>query len=315
MRSQREHIDELLARNQDERSWRERLSSALPVPVLVTDTAGVVVDANAAGAFLLGVDPRHLVGKPLLVYVEASDRVHVREALNRLAVDGRGGARDRDPRAAPTQPAEGVGGRVRRERTDDDGAAGAVGADARGDDVVVRPARAGPRHRGGVRRAVPAAGHGGRRHAGAPGPGRHPRAATPCRPPTRSASAWVILLDPELIGTESAFAAVGRRRADARRRRAVRAGVARAADGESPTTSPPTRAGRGLHAPAAETGVRAVLAVPVHGARRRPGRRPQPLRGAGRAPSTRSRSRSPSCCRWPSVRSSRTPARGRRCAS
>lgn len=88
MRSQREHIDELLARNQDERSWRERLSSALPVPVIVTDPAGVVVDANAAGAFLLGVDPRHLAGKPLLVYVEASDRVHLREVLSRLAATG-----------------------------------------------------------------------------------------------------------------------------------------------------------------------------------------------------------------------------------
>jgi PAS domain S-box-containing protein len=84
MSAQREQIEDLLARNQDERGWRDRLSTALPVPVVVTDPRGVVLEANPAGAFLLGLDRRHLVGKPLHVFVHDSDRTRLRHALTRL---------------------------------------------------------------------------------------------------------------------------------------------------------------------------------------------------------------------------------------
>lgn len=88
MTAQQEQIEELIARNEDERAWGEQLAAGLPVPVLVTDRYAVVTEANVAAAFLLGVDRAHLPGKPLLVYVAEPDRSSLRRALTTLGPAG-----------------------------------------------------------------------------------------------------------------------------------------------------------------------------------------------------------------------------------
>lgn len=56
-----------------------------PIAYLVTDTQGLILEANQAIAHLLNMPQLYLIGKPLAVYVADSDRSHFRTQLNRLA--------------------------------------------------------------------------------------------------------------------------------------------------------------------------------------------------------------------------------------
>jgi PAS domain-containing protein len=83
--SQQQQIDELLTTRQDLVAWRDRFSAAVPVPVIGTTTSGMVTTANAAAAQLLGVQVRHLVGKPLIVFVPAAERARLRRLIGEVA--------------------------------------------------------------------------------------------------------------------------------------------------------------------------------------------------------------------------------------
>ncbi|HST08274.1 MAG TPA: ATP-binding protein, partial [Gemmatimonadaceae bacterium] len=82
------HQNEELARSRDEID-RERakyleLFEFAPDPYLVTDSAGVIREANHAATHLFGVAHDFLVGKPLLTYFEEPARRGFRQQLDRL---------------------------------------------------------------------------------------------------------------------------------------------------------------------------------------------------------------------------------------
>jgi PAS domain S-box-containing protein len=85
---QRRQIEQLVARHDDDQRWRDHLFALLSVGTLVTDAGGKILETNGAAAELFGVRPVHLLGKPLLVYVEAAHRRVVRDLLGRLARGG-----------------------------------------------------------------------------------------------------------------------------------------------------------------------------------------------------------------------------------
>lgn len=64
--------------------YRDLFQSA-PIAYLVTDTNGVIVEANGAIAQLLRVPQPYLVGNPLSLYVAESDRATFRTHLNQLS--------------------------------------------------------------------------------------------------------------------------------------------------------------------------------------------------------------------------------------
>lgn len=81
LRAQQEELDQVreLQRN---KSWQhERLTSLLPVSVFSTDQKAVIGAANAASSALLRVRIDQLLGKPLLVFVDAADRGPLRQQL------------------------------------------------------------------------------------------------------------------------------------------------------------------------------------------------------------------------------------------
>jgi PAS domain S-box-containing protein len=63
--------------------YRELFEHA-PVPYLVTDPQGVIIDANRAAAMFLRVGPDYLRGKPLVVFVSPARRRAFREKLPAL---------------------------------------------------------------------------------------------------------------------------------------------------------------------------------------------------------------------------------------
>ena len=101
VRAQQLEIERLSRSSRFLRAQQERLVAELPLAVLTTDLHGTVQSANAAAQRLLGVARRHLLGKPLLVYVDTADRRALRDDLatmrpgadvkRALAVTPRGG--------------------------------------------------------------------------------------------------------------------------------------------------------------------------------------------------------------------------------
>jgi PAS domain S-box-containing protein len=67
-----------------ERERYRALFQANPAAHLVTDLVGVVSEANQQAVELLGVDHRHLVGKPLVTFITAQQRRAVRNGLRSL---------------------------------------------------------------------------------------------------------------------------------------------------------------------------------------------------------------------------------------
>ncbi|MGN6598627.1 MAG: ANTAR domain-containing protein [Actinomycetes bacterium] len=83
--AQQQAVDDLLQSVTRQRLLVARLDAAVPIPVLVTDPAGLIHEANAAASAVLGVHPLHLTRKPLLTYVDPADRGGLRNALASLA--------------------------------------------------------------------------------------------------------------------------------------------------------------------------------------------------------------------------------------
>ncbi|MEA2679410.1 MAG: hypothetical protein QOK03_1132, partial [Candidatus Binataceae bacterium] len=72
-------------------SQRERyhtLFQLAPDPYLVTDQHGIIEEANAAAADLLGIPTTLLVRKPLLAYLDAEARSEFEHRLERLTASG-----------------------------------------------------------------------------------------------------------------------------------------------------------------------------------------------------------------------------------
>ena len=88
VRVQQEQIARLVSDQASEHRQYERVLALLPVPVLTTDTLGVVRTANAAAAALLRVPGERLVGKPVFTAVSTDDR----PALRRRVAEGVHGA-------------------------------------------------------------------------------------------------------------------------------------------------------------------------------------------------------------------------------
>ncbi|WP_129336172.1 ANTAR domain-containing protein [Cellulomonas endophytica] len=91
-RVQRDQIAALLAERRASGLQRQWLAGLLPVPMLVTDRAGVVTSANSAAARLLRIALLHLLRKPLVGFVHEDDRGAV---LGLLPGAGEGTARGR----------------------------------------------------------------------------------------------------------------------------------------------------------------------------------------------------------------------------
>ncbi|MEJ7771717.1 MAG: ANTAR domain-containing protein [Geodermatophilaceae bacterium] len=85
LRAQHRAIEDLLGQQRDHGVWRERVSSLLPVPVFVTDSAGTVIDANSVAAALLGVAEAGLLRKPLALFVGEKDRKQLRQVISRMS--------------------------------------------------------------------------------------------------------------------------------------------------------------------------------------------------------------------------------------
>ncbi len=75
-----------------ERQRYRDLFEFAPDPYLVTDLSGVVQEANRAAHALLGLGPRSLVGKPLLVHVAPEDRLAFHTGLTQARRTGGSGA-------------------------------------------------------------------------------------------------------------------------------------------------------------------------------------------------------------------------------
>ncbi|GAB3468432.1 ANTAR domain-containing protein [Kineococcus endophyticus] len=100
--AQQREIDELLARELDARRTASAVVRSVPVPVLVTDAAGAIVEANLAAATLLGVPAARLVRKPVQALVPAPARSAVRDLVSAAAGSRTvGGTVDVSPRSGP----------------------------------------------------------------------------------------------------------------------------------------------------------------------------------------------------------------------
>lgn len=88
VRVQRDQITQLLERQHLLRWQHERMTAMLPVPVLMSDTAGIIRSVNASAAALLQMGVARLVGKPLVALVSPEDRSDLRRLLGTLIRDG-----------------------------------------------------------------------------------------------------------------------------------------------------------------------------------------------------------------------------------
>ncbi len=85
LRTQQQAIEDLLGQQRHHGVWRERVSSLLPVPIFVTDSAGTVLDANSVAAALLGLPDSGLLRKPLTSFVSEVDRRPLRQVLGLMS--------------------------------------------------------------------------------------------------------------------------------------------------------------------------------------------------------------------------------------
>ncbi|WNZ26976.1 response regulator [Leptolyngbya sp. NK1-12] len=80
--------ERLVEQNQqicDKYQYFYNLFQFAPIPYLVTDANGLILEANQAIADLLHVPQPYLAGKPLVLYVAEADRSAFRSCLNRLS--------------------------------------------------------------------------------------------------------------------------------------------------------------------------------------------------------------------------------------
>jgi hypothetical protein len=98
--AQQREIDELIAREVDTRRTASAVVRSVSVPVLVTDAAGAIIEANLAAATLFGVPAARLVRKPVQALVPAGARPIVRDLVSGARnVDSTGATLEVTPRA------------------------------------------------------------------------------------------------------------------------------------------------------------------------------------------------------------------------
>ena len=88
VRAQQDQITQLLEGQHLLRWQHERMTAVLPVPVLMTDSAGVIRSVNASAAALVQMRVARLVGKPLIALVAPEDRSDLQRLLSTLVRDG-----------------------------------------------------------------------------------------------------------------------------------------------------------------------------------------------------------------------------------
>lgn len=88
VRVQHDQITTLLEGQHLLRWQQERMVAVLPVPVLMTDSVGIIRSVNASAASLVQMSVARLVGKPVLTLVAPDDRADVRRLLGKLGGDG-----------------------------------------------------------------------------------------------------------------------------------------------------------------------------------------------------------------------------------
>ena len=84
LRLQHEELLGARAELEDQRRRYEELFQLAPDAYLVTSPLGVVREVNRAAAALLGVEPRYLLGKPLMTFIDGDDRPDLRALINRF---------------------------------------------------------------------------------------------------------------------------------------------------------------------------------------------------------------------------------------
>src|SRR6476661_10252202 len=82
LRLQHEELLGVRAELEDQRRRYEELFQLAPDAYLVTNPMGIVREANRAAAELIGVEPRFLLGKPLMSFVDSEDRPDLRALIN-----------------------------------------------------------------------------------------------------------------------------------------------------------------------------------------------------------------------------------------
>ncbi len=90
MRVQNDALGEAGKSLEAERQRYRDLFEFAPDPYLLTDLSGVVLEANQAAFVLLGLGPRSLIGKPLVIYVAPEDRLAFHTALSAAKKAGTG---------------------------------------------------------------------------------------------------------------------------------------------------------------------------------------------------------------------------------
>jgi PAS domain-containing protein len=89
LRAQQDELAQLAHARRLARWQHERLLALLPVPVLVTDTRGLIISANAPAAAALGGRVNRILRKPLAAFVDTGDRGEFRTVLSQaLAAEG-----------------------------------------------------------------------------------------------------------------------------------------------------------------------------------------------------------------------------------
>jgi len=82
LRLQHEELLSARAELEDQRRRYEELFQLAPDAYIVTDPLGIVREVNRAAAALVGVEPRFLRGKPLMTFVDGTDRPELRALIN-----------------------------------------------------------------------------------------------------------------------------------------------------------------------------------------------------------------------------------------
>ncbi|WP_432560898.1 ANTAR domain-containing protein [Kineococcus sp. SYSU DK003] len=86
--AQQREIDDLITRELEARQALSAVTATVPVPVLVTDAAGGIREANQAAATLLGLAVGRLLRKPVQALIHPDDRGDVRELVSRSSLEG-----------------------------------------------------------------------------------------------------------------------------------------------------------------------------------------------------------------------------------
>jgi PAS domain S-box-containing protein len=84
LRQQNEELMLTRATAEAQRQRYQELFDFAPDGYLVTDNSGVIQEANQAAAKLLGILQKHLVGKPVVVFIPEAERSAFRSRLNQL---------------------------------------------------------------------------------------------------------------------------------------------------------------------------------------------------------------------------------------